>query len=671
MNYTEIIRSSAFGELKKADFSDERFYDELIEEYCDKKGTAWVSVSEKILTAASEFGTDAKRLAKEFLTEAKKELMEAKKAKTIKSLPAVMSEQAVMREIDASDNPLGLSEPELARAVCLNYTFDADGIYEMTQGGGRKRFCHTPMMITRQYENAENGNIFYNLAYLVVRNGNSEVRNKIVPAATISDSNKIKELSNVGILANSNNAKSLVDYLTECVANGLKNGMETGDSTSRFGWLENGKFAPYDDSVMFDAEDRFSQLYRAVQSVQGDPDEYLNHMREVRAIGRLEINVQIAGAMASVMMGKYIKSMPFILHIFGETDSGKTMGMRFAMSQIGDPREGALIGDYMGTKAGIEARAGCLHNLPIALDDISKMSLDMRKSIEDLVYKLTGVQGRKLGQMNGGNRDVKQWESVVLSTGEERISNYCSQAGGLNRVFEITAGSGLAFDKPEREIRWLENNHGHVIRPFIETLRNLGEERISELYGKNKELINANLTEKVLAKQLQPLAVLLTADEVLTDCIYKDGIYLRDRLAELIGMLKTEDQISDGARAYEALKDIIAANPKRWYMDVPESEEAQGEQWGWKPNENYICITGTALRQVLAKEGLNSKKFIAWAIKKGLTETDKNGNAPVQHMRQTPHGPEQKRAWRIMLTKDEPTPGAFRAQVVDEEIPFK
>ena len=40
-------------------------------------------------------------------------------------------------------------------------------------------------------------------------------------------------------------------------------------------------------------------------------------------------------AMASLILGTYLISIPFILHFSGETDSGKSMGMRIALSQIG------------------------------------------------------------------------------------------------------------------------------------------------------------------------------------------------------------------------------------------------------------------------------------------------------------------------------------------------
>lgn len=665
-DYAEIIRNDRLSELTKPDLLDERLYDCLIDEYCDRKGTAWVSVSNRLLQQAGEQGNDVRKAVGEFLVEAKKELPAAKQRK---NMPMAVN-QTTIQSIDADKNPLQLTEPELARAVCLNYTMDEDGIYEVVAGGGKKRFCHTPMAITMEYDSVEGNGVYYNVVYRKTTNGQTEICSKIYPAETLSSTNKILTLARDGILVNTNNARSVVDYLTECIAYGLKNGMPTGESTDRFGWMEDGKFSPYDDGVMFDGEDRHRQLLDSARSVKGDPDEYMAHMREVRKMGRLEINAAMAGAMASVMMGRYMESIPTIIHITGDTDSGKTMAIREALSQIGNPMDGFLLGDYRGTKAGIEARAGCLYNLPLALDDISKMSQEMRKGLESLVYDLCAGQGRTLGNKDGGNRAIKQWHCVVLSTGEDKISSYCNQGGGLNRVLEITAGDGLAFEHPEREIRFLKKNHGHVIRRFIDELRRLGEDAVEDAYERNKELIKQRLTDNVLAKQLQPLAVLLTADETLTDCIYKDGIYLRDRLDELIRMLKTEEQVSDGARAYETLKDVIAANPRKWYMDDPESEDAQGEQWGWKPTDECVCITGTALRQMLGKEGYNSRKFLDWAIKKGLTEADKRGNAPVQHLRTTATGADQKRAWRITITKDDgPAPDPTKAQKVDEELP--
>lgn len=674
-DFRTIIADGDLSQLDREDYLNEALYDALIDVYCEKSGTSWVAITNKMKVASSDYGTDTKVAVREFITEAKKQL--PARRETLKR--GTSTPTAVV--MDTNKNPLGLSEPELARAVCLNYEIDENGIYEITNGGGRKLFCHTPLAVTMEFISAEGTGTYYNIVYLRITNGKREVCNKIYPAETISNKNQILKLARDGILVNTNNAASLVDYITECIAAGQQAGMPAGDSISRFGWMDDGRFSPYDDGIMFDGEDRFFQLLEAVKSVKGDPDEYMRHMREIRAMGRLEINVCISAAMASIMLGQYIEALPPIIHIIGDSDSGKSLALRYALSQIGDPMEGALMGDYRGSKAGIEARAGCLHSLPLALDDISKLSADTRKNLESLVYDLCAGEGRTLGSRDGGNRAIKKWNCFILSTGEDRISSYCQQGGGLNRVIEITAGEGLAFPKPERNIHWLKRNHGHIIRPFIKLLRELGEDKIMEIYERNKDMIKQHLTDNVLAKQLQPLTIILAADEILADYIYRDGVYLRDHIDELAGMLKTENQVSDGARAYETLKDLIAGNSRHFYMDDPLCDEAQGEQWGWTTgSEDYVFITGTALKQMLGREGYNSRKFIAWAIKQGITEADRNGNAPVHHLRTVAGKGEQKRAWKIKIagesrdTTGEKIIGKSHLQretlVTDEELPW-
>ena len=652
MKYEEIVRSERFGELGKEDFYDSDLYEALINEYGDKTGTEWTLVANRLLERAGELGL--KTVVRETLAETKKELKKRREAKK-RSGKAGPSAKG-----GATENPLGLSEELLEKVVCPNYEIDGDGVYERTDRGGRRLLCHTPLAVVKQYESVEGDGTYYGLSYSVTRNDRTETRNKIYPAETLTSRTKILALSADGILVNTSNATAMVEYLTECVAYGQVRGTPSGDSTARFGWVKDGVFSPYDEEIAYHGEAEHRQLYKAVTSVRGNPGEYFRHMREIRAMGRLEINSQMAGATASLMLGKYLNGMPFVLHVFGDTDCGKTMGLRFALSQLGDPSEAGLMGDWRATTAGIESRADCLNDLPLALDDTSRMSFDARKNLETLVYDLCSGQGRILGTKNGGNRPTKRWNCVVLSTGEDRISSYCRQGGGFNRVLELSAGEGLAFDDPEAEIGWLDRNHGHVVRPFVELLRTLGKEGVVEIYERNKKRILNRLKDEVPAKQIQPLATLLTADELLADHVYGDGIYLGNRLDELVGMMKTAEQVSDGAIAYEALKDLLAGNPRKLYMDDPLSPDASGDQWGWKPSTDgdCVCVTGTALKQILGREGYNAKKFLSWAVKNGITQADGKGNAPVQHVAvKSGDGPSAKRAWRILIKRETATDG--------------
>ena len=673
MNYREIIQSSSFGELKKDDFSEEGLYEALIEEYCDKKGTAWVSVSNKILNLSEQFGTQTKSIVKEFLAEAKKELATERKKKAVSITGSPISNFIV-----TDDNPLQLTPEELERTRCENYVMDENGLYQFTPGGGRKHFCHTPLTITMQFQNKEGNGALYNIRYRKIVNGEPMIIDKAFPAEIISSKNAILKLSRDGILVSSVNASLVVDYLQEVIGTGERYGMPTGISTEKFGWTENGRFSPYDKDTRFDGEDKHQQLYESATSVRGSSAEYFKHMREIRAKRRLELNVLIASAMGSVMMDEYITTMPFMLHIAGGTDSGKTLELRIALSQIGNPMEGYLLGDYRGTKAGIESRADCLNNLPLALDDTSKMSAEVMKNFEMLVYDLCSSLGRTLGNKEGGNRRIKTWHNIIFSTGEDRPSTYCSKGGALNRIIEITTNEGMLFDKPEQEIRFFQRNHGHVIRKFIEALRTVGQEEVNRKYEEYKESIKQTKHD-LLAKQLQPLALILTADEILTDYVYKDGIYLRDELEKLSGMLKSKEEVSDGARAYDYLKDMVAGNQRHFYMDDPTCDEAQGEQWGWAIGD-YTYIPNSWLKKILAGGGFNSGKFIEWAVANDITYKDSNGQSPVHNLKRVGNKQKTQRAWQILIRQEEIEKRSVNKEneafitdipeTIDETLPF-
>ena len=67
-------------------------------------------------------------------------------------------------------------------------------------------------------------------------------------------------------------------------------------------------------------------------------------------------------------------------------------------------------------------------------------------------------------------------------------------------------------------------------------------------------------------KQTIPLSVMLTADKIATDYIFKDGIYLDfDRC---VNTLKNKGDVSENDRAYEFIMSEISININKFQEDL-------------------------------------------------------------------------------------------------------
>ena len=654
--YAEAISAGDYSELTADDLVNADFYKKLAYVYCDNNGVDWVNAKRTLRIIARKFGEDVYNDVKENLEATQKiEFSRAKKRKASdaakENAVGTASTNAVAREVDASSNALELTDGQ-QQVTFQHHSNDELGCYKIDPYNGRIRICNTPMIVTKKYVNDETGRVQYHLRYIVRENGTPVIREKIVPADILLNKSSLLKLSADGLLINSSNASDVVEYLTDNISSYELAGMPQGLSTTKFGWTRNGILSPFDDSVVFDGEDQYRQLYDAFTDVAGDRDIYLNKMRWIRSLGRLEYNVFISAALASLLVS-VIHINSFVVHVYGKTECGKTLAMLVALSQLGQSEvHHGMITTYKNKPAGLEFRLHCLNHLPAALDDCSQLTRDMERNIEGFIYDLCEGIGSLRGTKEGGNRVLPTWQNLTMSTGETTLSSYCRKAGGTNRVIEIRAEQSAVFEHPEDIAAFFADNHGHVIRPFAELISTMGRETIAEIYDKYKHLILPKKGTDVLSKQVQPLAVILTADELLTDYIYYDDVYLRDRLDDLVAMLKGRSDIDEHQQAYDYLADVCTGNDARFQWDTaPEDRSSNAEQWGWTRDE-YMYVFPSFLKSILNRGGYrNIKEFTRWAIEHQLTDANKDGTCKNYTICGA-----SKRAWRFRFAESAPVP---------------
>ena len=126
-------------------------------------------------------------------------------------------------------------------------------------------------------------------------------------------------------------------------------------------------------------------------------------------------------------------------------------------------------------------------------------------------------------------------------------------------------------------------------------------------------------------KQVLPMSLILTADEIAEEFLFKDGIRLD--LDECCDLLKNKGEVSEHYRAYQIIKETISANRFR-FDDDP---EVKTERWGtFDEDSQKATIIGNRFDKILTDNGFQPKAFLSWAKKQKLVKTDSKGNAKVQ-----------------------------------------
>ena len=483
---------------------------------------------------------------------------------------------------------------------CGSWIAGEDGVYAQNDSQVEAVACYHPILPVERMKNLETGEEQIKIAYK--RNGKwDEI---IVPKTMVTSASKIVSLSGRGISVTSENAKLLVRFLSD-VENMNDSHIKVQYSTSKLGWI-NGKFVPYDTDIVFDGDQRFRQAYDSI-SERGNWKIWQNHMLKLRKSGRLEIKFMMAASFASVLVS-ILGGLPFIVDLWGETEGGKTVSLMVAASIWANPDESAYIGDFKTTEVALEAKADMLNHLPLILDDTSKVSSRIRENFEGMVYDMCSGKGKSRSNKELGINRENRWKNCILTNGERPLNSYVSQGGAINRILEIECGENV-YENPQETAELVKKHYGLAGKRFIEVLKGIS---IDDLHSMQKEFQKKLYDDEAMQKQSLSLAILLTADKIATDYLFRDGRYIT--LAEAKTVLINKNDLSDNERCYRYLQDKIAMNNQRFDIDT------KVEKWGVL-EQGYAIIYNQAFKELCKSGGFSDKAFLSWADRKGLIET--------------------------------------------------
>lgn len=513
-------------------------------------------------------------------------------------------------------------------ALCQWTNFESDdydnmicGYWNATERGILKPnsdeyACYHPILPVERLKNIETGAEQIKLAYK--RNGTwHEI---VVPKLLIASASKIVALAEQGIAVTSENAKLLVKYLSD-VENQNDNLIKIKRSTSKFGWI-NKDFIPFDGDIIFDGDMKFKQVSESV-TTQGSYTTWLDHARTVRARKRIESKFCLAASFASVLVAP-LRGLPFFVDLWGGTEAGKSVALMLAASVWANPDENAFIGDYKSTETALEAKADMLNHLPMLLDDTSNQNRRLAENFESLVYVLCSGKGKTRSNKDIGINRESRWKNCIITNGEKPLTSYVNQGGAMNRILEISC-DGYIFEDPRLTASVVKNNYGYAGRDFIKILKEIGVEGIMEI---QKSFLDELDNDEKMQKQSLSLSIVLTADKIATDYIFKDGEYID--IEEAKQTLIDKNELSDNERCYRYIVDKVAMNPARF---DPQNEVV--EKWGII-EDGYAVIISTVMSDLCKQSGFSRVSFLKWASDKNLLLTNKGRTDSLKKFNGTP-----------------------------------
>lgn len=434
--------------------------------------------------------------------------------------------------------------------ICGNYICDYTGV---SLDG--ETVCPHPIMPIMRLCNIDTGAEKIKIAY---SRGGKAFRYLIVDRKTISSANKIVDLSDSGIAVTSESAKALVKYFAKIEQLNPELLPET-ECVTRMGWIlqadEQLDFAPYIDSIAFDGEAEYKKHYDSVKTA-GDVRKWYEVIYHNIRLKSVAARMVFASSLASVLV-KPLGCNCFWVHLWGETESAKTVLAMTAASIWGNPEIGDYIMTFNATTVGMEKTAAFYNNLPYILDELQ--IINDKRDLDNLIYMLTEGSGRSRGNKLGGLDAVPKWKNAVITTGERPITTARSGGGSVNRVIEIECKEKF-FDDPRHVANTVKANYGFFGKMFVQKLIKDGFGHAEELFdGYQKKLISEY---DIMQKQAQSAALILTADTLMCEMLGVEETALKTE--EVAEFLKTKASVSVNPRAYEYICSFVALNSTRF-----------------------------------------------------------------------------------------------------------
>lgn len=121
----------------------------------------------------------------------------------------------------------------------------------------------------------------------------------------------------------------------------------------------------------------------------------------------------VAAALSAPLIGP-VGADGFGVHLFEQSSAGKTTTANIASSLWGEPD--ALRLTRYGTALGIANEAEAHNDSLLPLDEVGQGS--SAKDVATSAYTLFNGAGKLQGAKEGGNRELKRWRTVAISTGK-------------------------------------------------------------------------------------------------------------------------------------------------------------------------------------------------------------------------------------------------------------
>ncbi|MGR6820241.1 DUF927 domain-containing protein [Enterobacter sp. CCM 8630] len=346
------------------------------------------------------------------------------------------------------------------------------------------------------------------------------------------------------------------------------------------------------------------------------------------AYGNYAMMTGIAAALTAPLIG-LAGADGFGIHFYEQSSAGKTTTANVASSLYGNPDLLRLT--WYGTALGLANEAAAHNDGLMPLDEVGQGADPV--SVSQSAYALFNGVGKLQGAKEGGNRDLKRWRTVAISTGEMDLETFIAtagrktKAGQLVRLLNIPLSKAVRFHEHHNGKQHADalkdayqHHHGAAGREWIKWLADHQQQAIDtvrECEARWRSLIPADYGEQVhrVAARFAILEAALLLGEVVTGW---DAQTCRDAiqhsynawLREFGTGNKEHQQIIEQTEAFLNTHGLSRYAPLGYDpRDLPIRDLAGYRKKGSHESDPIIFYTFPATFEQEIARGFNAKQF--------------------------------------------------------------
>jgi len=416
------------------------------------------------------------------------------------------------------------------------YQCDDQGIYKYCKGGNQQRIAN-PMYIRNYYYNIDTKLYKAELSFSAF----GETRSILVDRTAYLQRNNLLNLQGIGLDVTHSNVAMLVDYFREEEDRKSTN-IENIHSTLGFGIYNNKRIYKLYQAIGI--QSKYDGLYDL--KPKGSYEAYRKMIKE-EVLGNHALEFILSASMSAVLIGYLGETLDLetmILHLVGNSTTGKSSAMKLAISGYSNPssHDNSLFNNYNGTSNALLKRLSGLSGVPFALDELS-----ISDSINHtaFIYSLaTGLDKDRLTK-DSTLMAKSSWRTLVFSNGEKSLVSSASNAAGVKtRVIEVLNETWTTSSENAESIQeTILQNYGHLGPMFAQHVMNYDEQSLHIRYNSVRnsllETMNNNLISDTLTpRRCNKYAIILLGAELLQEVLNME--FQTEKITELLIKIERE-----------------------------------------------------------------------------------------------------------------------------------